>query len=255
METSVAPISPNIRPISSRPLASPHLGNMTCASVANSSRMLSPVDVTPPLSNALRYSSATDLRCSSVIVCVLTATVAPFLTVWIAGTRRALLPSSRVDPEAIVAPAEGPCQAVRGRPVLPTASGADEGWAARGARSLDQCRGGRRTWPLLRSAIRNARAARRVTRSPCPLPPSPSCAPRATSVSWPWPAPGTSGRSRRSSSATARPSCATAAASCRRPGRRTRSSRRSYPPGPPYSAATMCAICGRGSTGSSTTRR
>src|SRR5215216_2382109 len=30
--------------------------------------MLSPLDVTPPLSNALRYSSATDLRCSSVIV-------------------------------------------------------------------------------------------------------------------------------------------------------------------------------------------
>src|SRR3954465_2684785 len=35
--------------------------------------MLSRVDVTPPLSNALRYSIATDLRCSSVIVSVLTA--------------------------------------------------------------------------------------------------------------------------------------------------------------------------------------
>src|SRR5919109_919138 len=31
--------------------------------------MLPPVDVTPLLSNAFRYSSATDLRCSSVIVC------------------------------------------------------------------------------------------------------------------------------------------------------------------------------------------
>ena len=31
--------------------------------------MLPPLDVTPLLSNALRYSSATDLRCSSVIVC------------------------------------------------------------------------------------------------------------------------------------------------------------------------------------------
>src|SRR3954462_6199931 len=56
----------------------PHLGNITWASGAKSSRMLSPVEVTPPLSNALRYSSATDLRCSSVIVCVLTATAAPF---------------------------------------------------------------------------------------------------------------------------------------------------------------------------------
>src|SRR6476620_10026699 len=35
--------------------------------------MLPPVDVTPPLSNAFRYSSATDLRCSSVMVWVLTA--------------------------------------------------------------------------------------------------------------------------------------------------------------------------------------
>src|SRR5262245_521620 len=36
--------------------------------------MLTPVDVTPWLSNALRYSRATDLRCSSVIVCFVTAT-------------------------------------------------------------------------------------------------------------------------------------------------------------------------------------
>ena len=65
---SVAPTSPNILPISSRPLAIPHLGNITWASTANSSRMLSPLEVIPPLSNALRYSTATDLRCSSVIV-------------------------------------------------------------------------------------------------------------------------------------------------------------------------------------------
>src|SRR3954463_1032510 len=69
-----------MRPISSRPFARPHFGNMTCASVANSSRMLSPVDVVPPLSNALRYSTATDLRCSSVMVCLVTAMVgAPLL--------------------------------------------------------------------------------------------------------------------------------------------------------------------------------
>src|SRR2546421_608227 len=35
--------------------------------------MLPPVEVTPPLSNAFRYSSATDLRCSPVIVCVVRA--------------------------------------------------------------------------------------------------------------------------------------------------------------------------------------
>src|SRR5512144_3373363 len=35
--------------------------------------MLSPLDVTPPLSKAFRYSMATDLRCSSVIVCVVSA--------------------------------------------------------------------------------------------------------------------------------------------------------------------------------------
>src|SRR6266571_3194298 len=32
--------------------------------------MLLPVDVVPPLSKALRYSMATDLRCSSVMVCM-----------------------------------------------------------------------------------------------------------------------------------------------------------------------------------------
>ena len=40
--------------------------------------MLSPVDVTPPLSNALRYSSATDLRCSSVITLVVSTGSVPF---------------------------------------------------------------------------------------------------------------------------------------------------------------------------------
>ena len=47
----------------------PHFGNNTWASVANRLRIESPVDVTPPLSNAFRYSSATLLRCSSVMVC------------------------------------------------------------------------------------------------------------------------------------------------------------------------------------------
>src|SRR5437667_2085785 len=55
------------------PVASPHFGKNTCASSANKSMMLPPVDVTPLLSNALRYSSATDLRCSSVIVIFVTA--------------------------------------------------------------------------------------------------------------------------------------------------------------------------------------
>src|ERR1051325_7679120 len=39
--------------------------------------MLPPSDATPPLSNALRYSSATDLRCSSVMVFVVSAMVVP----------------------------------------------------------------------------------------------------------------------------------------------------------------------------------
>src|SRR5256714_3802458 len=53
---------------------------MTCASSAKRSRMLPPVDVIPALSSALRYSRATDLRCSSVMVCVATAMVgAPLL--------------------------------------------------------------------------------------------------------------------------------------------------------------------------------
>src|SRR3954466_6175507 len=63
-------MSVNSWPISFLPVASPHLGNMTWASSANRSRMLPPVEVTPALSKALRYSSATDLRCSSVIVWV-----------------------------------------------------------------------------------------------------------------------------------------------------------------------------------------
>src|SRR5215211_6241507 len=69
----VAPTSPNSLPISALPFASPHFGKYTWLSSANRSRMLPPVDVTPPLSNALRYSSATDFRCSSVIVWVVTA--------------------------------------------------------------------------------------------------------------------------------------------------------------------------------------
>src|SRR5262249_9965018 len=69
----VAPTSPKSLPISVRPLARPHFGKYTWASSAKRSRMLSPVDVTPPWSNALRYSRATDFRCSSVIVWVLTA--------------------------------------------------------------------------------------------------------------------------------------------------------------------------------------
>src|SRR5437867_475070 len=48
---------------------------MTCASSAKRSRMLPPVDVIPALSSALRYSRATDLRCSSVMVCLATAMV------------------------------------------------------------------------------------------------------------------------------------------------------------------------------------
>src|SRR3954465_14577714 len=41
---------------------------MTWPSAANRSRMLPPVEVVPAWSKALRYSRATDLRCSSVIV-------------------------------------------------------------------------------------------------------------------------------------------------------------------------------------------
>src|SRR5262249_12592020 len=39
----------------------------------NKSRMLVPDEVTPRLSKAFRYSKATDLRCSSVIVCFVRA--------------------------------------------------------------------------------------------------------------------------------------------------------------------------------------
>src|SRR5215213_10291427 len=70
-------MSVNSWPISCLPVARPHLGNMTWASSANRSRMLPPVEVVPALSNALRYSRATDLRCSSVIVWVLMATGTP----------------------------------------------------------------------------------------------------------------------------------------------------------------------------------
>src|SRR5260370_2334524 len=53
---------------------------MTCASSGKRCRMLPPVDVIPALSSALRSSRATDLRCSSVMVCVATAMVgAPLL--------------------------------------------------------------------------------------------------------------------------------------------------------------------------------
>src|SRR3989442_15365653 len=77
MPFSVEPTSETHRPISSLPLASPHLGKQTWASSANRSRMLPPVDVVPPLSKAFRYSSATDLRCSSVMVWVVIAMSAP----------------------------------------------------------------------------------------------------------------------------------------------------------------------------------
>src|SRR6266849_1341835 len=74
------PMSANSWPICSLPVARPHLGNMTCASSAKRSRTLPPVDVIPALSSALRYSRATDLRCSSVMVCLATAMVgAPLL--------------------------------------------------------------------------------------------------------------------------------------------------------------------------------
>src|SRR4051812_28739679 len=63
--------------MSSLPVATPHLGNITWASAANRSRMLPPVDVVPAWSKALRYSRATDLRCSSVIVWVAMATGTP----------------------------------------------------------------------------------------------------------------------------------------------------------------------------------
>src|SRR4051794_3833796 len=39
--------------------------------------MPAPVEVTPLLSKAFKYSTATDLRCSSVIVCLLIAMICP----------------------------------------------------------------------------------------------------------------------------------------------------------------------------------
>ena len=80
------------------------------------------------------------------------------------------------------------------------------------------------------------------------------CAPSPTSGWSRWRAAGTSGRSRRSSSATAGRCCARRGAICPRRGPRTRSSRRTSPRGARCSAATRCATCGRGCTGSSTTR-
>src|SRR4051812_34998119 len=62
-------MSANSWPISFLPVARPHLGNMTWASSANKSRMLPPVEVVPALSKALRYSRATDLRCSGSSSC------------------------------------------------------------------------------------------------------------------------------------------------------------------------------------------
>src|SRR6267142_391083 len=73
IDLNVPPTSPNNLPIWSLPVARPHLGKQTCASSANSSRIDPPLDVTPPVSSAFRYSSATDLRCSSVMVCLVSA--------------------------------------------------------------------------------------------------------------------------------------------------------------------------------------
>src|SRR6478609_4134681 len=94
MPFSVPPTSAKHCPIASLPLASPHLGKWTCASSAKRSRMLPPVDVTPPLSKAFRYSSATDLRCSSVIVCCATATTHLLVSVADTLTRVRVLSSS-----------------------------------------------------------------------------------------------------------------------------------------------------------------
>src|SRR6187549_3469938 len=57
----------NSCPICFFPVASPHFGKNTWASSANRSMTVPPLEVTPLLSNAFRYSSATDFRCSSVI--------------------------------------------------------------------------------------------------------------------------------------------------------------------------------------------
>src|SRR5437899_1776981 len=97
------PKSLNSCPICFLPLARPHFGKNTCASSANRSRMLPPVDVLPPLSNALRYSSATDLRCSSVIVPRVTVTRSSSLTTPL--DFRAHRPELRVEPEALAVPA------------------------------------------------------------------------------------------------------------------------------------------------------
>src|SRR4249920_2087455 len=69
------PKSVNSWPICFFPVARPHFGKNTCASSAKSSRMLAPLEVTPLLSKAFRYSRATDLRCSSVMLCLVIAIV------------------------------------------------------------------------------------------------------------------------------------------------------------------------------------
>lgn len=79
MLSIVPPTLVKSRPISSLPLARPHFGKYTWASSANRSMTLPPSEVTPPLSKALRYSSHIDLRCSSVIVPVVTVTIVSFL--------------------------------------------------------------------------------------------------------------------------------------------------------------------------------
>src|SRR4051812_23909349 len=68
---------------------------MTWASSAKRSKMLPPVGVVPPLSRALRYSRATDLRCSSVIVCVATAMVG--LLCWLQRVRARVASAFAVD--------------------------------------------------------------------------------------------------------------------------------------------------------------
>src|SRR3954452_2397803 len=81
-------MSPKRRPMDSLPSAIPHFGKYTWASSANRSRMLPPVEVTPALSKALRYSSATDLRCSSVMVWIAMAMRNSLCGGWAASSGR-----------------------------------------------------------------------------------------------------------------------------------------------------------------------
>src|ERR1051325_2940766 len=101
-----APKSVNSWPICFLPVARPHFGKNTCASSANRSRMLPPLDVTPALSNALRYSSATDLRCSSVIVSFETATVGYPLSTALDIRRHAAQLGIQPEPLAVAAAAQ-----------------------------------------------------------------------------------------------------------------------------------------------------